>query len=195
MPNKLFVYNLEYLDIGQAIGRFGWPTNLTPDPEITMLPITSKQDVFNALDGYLAKRMVFNRVLFQTHGDAGLAWFGNDEIHDYSWKWFENKGYEKLFPTYSRIYFDGCDIADGKEGVKFLRAAGRVFLKGQGGEVVGWTSFGLGLPGIVPFIGGHTIHPFGDVVKVIFAPGDTVGTLAPPPETPAEDPPYYPGGA
>ena len=191
MPNKLFIYNTEFWDMFRQLHRFDPMT----DTDVTFLPATDRRAVHRGLDNFLAKRMVFDRVLFQTHGDSGLIWFGDDPLYTSSWASYEGKGYERLFPTYARIYFDGCNVGDGEEGVKFLRAAGRVFLKGMGGEVTAWSSFGLGLPAFVPFIGGHTIHPCGHIVKVKFAPGDTVGTLESPEEAPVEEATYYPGGA
>jgi hypothetical protein len=191
----LYIYNSGLLDITQAIGRFGWPSDLVRNPEITMMPVGSKQAALDGLDRLVAKQMIFNRLLVQTHGNSGLIAFGEDHIFDITWDDFRGKGYDTLFPSYSRIYFDGCNVAEGTEGVKFLRAAGSVFLKGMGGEVTGWTSFGLGLPGIVPFIGGHTIHPSGHLVKVTFAPGDAEGTLEPQLELSPEELPYYSSGA
>ncbi|HVI84945.1 MAG TPA: hypothetical protein VNA86_06500, partial [bacterium] len=113
-----------------------------------------------------------------------------DPIYSFDWMdpdKFPKGKYDKLFPTYARIYFDGCDVADGQRGVRFLRAAGRVFLKGMGGEVMGWNSFGLGIPGWVPFIGGHTVHPGGHLVKVRFAPGDDNGTVVDEPSESSDD--------
>jgi hypothetical protein len=122
--------------------------------------------------------MIFDRMLIQTHGDHGLIWFGNDQIFDDDWRsGFGDGNYDKLFPTYARIYFDWCDVAEGGIGVEFLRAAGRVFLKGMGGEVIGWTSFECGLRGWIPFVGGHTVQYSGHIVRVRFAPGDLDGKL------------------
>ena len=174
MPKKLYIYDdSSFYDRWQADGRFS-----SDDADICTLPASSMSDVIQGLDRFLSKGMVFHRMLFQTHGDSGVIWFDNDYIEPDNWrKSFARGGYDKLFPTYARIYFDGCDVADGDKGVEFLRAAGRVFLKGMGGEVTGWTSFGLGLPGWIPFIGGHTVHPSGHIVTIRFAPGDTEGTL------------------
>jgi hypothetical protein len=165
MPNKLYIYDKSsWQDALQAAGRFDFA-----DKGVVTLPIASRQDVLDGLDKLLSKGATFDRMLIQTHGNTGRIWFGDDKMWDTSWKtYFSNRKYERLFPAESRIYFDGCDVAAGGMGVEFLRAAGRVFLKGMGGEVVGWTSSGLGLPGWWPFIGGHTIHISGQLVRIRF---------------------------
>jgi hypothetical protein len=188
MPRKLYVYDkTDYLDRWQSSGRFS-----RRDDDVRILPVSSVQDLLDGLDRFLSAGLVFDRMLVQTHGNSGRILFGNQNVWDITWRdEFGNRGYDRLFPTFARIYFDGCNVAKGGDGVEFLRAAGRVFLKGMGGEVVGWTSFGLGLPGWIPFIGGHTIHPAGYIVRVRFAPGDLDGQLNPDDYT--IEMPYYPG--
>jgi hypothetical protein len=133
-----------------------------------------------ALTRFVNEGTTFDRALLQSHGDTGTMWLGNDAIH--SWD-FAKMGiehpdfFDRLFNADAWVYFDGCDVADGESGEKFLRAAGKLFLKRKGGRVTGWTSGGLGIPGWVPFIGGHTVHPAGNLVTVRFGPGDTVGTV------------------
>jgi hypothetical protein len=177
MPKKLYIYSTDdYLNKWQAGGRFR-----SDDADVVTLPVGGLREMLHGLDAFLAKGIVFDRMLIQAHGDSGLIWLGNDPFYDTSWPDLEKKGYDKLFPTYARIYFDACDVADGEDGEKFLRAAGRVFLKGMGGEVFGWNAFGLGLPGWIPFVGGHTVFPAGHIVRIRFAPGDPIGTLVPAP--------------
>jgi hypothetical protein len=150
MPRKLYIYDKSgFQDRWQANGRFR-----SDDDDIVTLAVGSKQDALDGLDRLLSKGMVFDRMLIQSHGDHGLIWMGENQIIDSDWKNdFGPGNYDKLFPAYARIYFDGCDVAEGGLGVEFLRGAGRVFLKGMGGEVNGWTSLGLGLPGWIPFLG------------------------------------------
>jgi hypothetical protein len=187
IPRKLFIYDeTGFEDRWQAHGRFR-----SDDDDVVTLPVGSRQDAVDGLDKLLSKGMVFDRMLIQSHGDHGLIWFGKNQIISSDWKSsFGDGNYDESFPTYSRIYFDGCDVAAGGMGVEFLRAAGRVFLKGMGGEVIGWTSFGLGLPGCIPFVGGHTVHPAGHLVRVRFAPGDDDGTVI---DEPSEVVLPYPG--
>jgi hypothetical protein len=67
-----------------------------------------------------------------------------------------------LFPSPARIYFDGCNVAEGGAGTDFLIDVGATLLTKGGGETIGWTTLGHGVPGWVPFIGGHSLH-FGDL--------------------------------
>ena len=104
-----------------------------------------------------ASGATFNRVLFQTHGGPGKIWFGSEVLDKETLK-TQFASYVGLFPTATRIYFDGCNVAKGGDGTDFLIAAGYVFLQIGGGETFGWVNVGHGLPGWVPFFGGHTIH-------------------------------------
>src|SRR5689334_4652404 len=119
MLKKLYIYDATSLhDRFQAAGRFE-----PGDDDIQTLPAKAVSDVIVALKGFLSKGMVFDRMLFQTHGFSGRIWFDNDSIFPFTWDdSFAGNGFAKLFPTYSRIHFDGCDVADGDIGVRFLRA-------------------------------------------------------------------------
>ena len=144
--------------------------------EVYPLPVGSSQELRDRLDDLVAKGLVFARMLVQTHGEPGEIRFGEyphgTTIYWRNWETdFSNRNYEKLFPTFAKIYFDGCNVAQTDSGSKFLIAAGRVFLKGMGGVVSGWTDYGWGYPGWVPFIGGPTIHPGGTFKEFTFRPG------------------------
>lgn len=173
MPKKLYIYDkTSFHDRLQAAGRFD-----LADTGVVTLPVGSIPEVLNGLDQLVAQRATFDRMLVQTHGNTGRVWFGDDVVWNDTWaSRFAGRSYDKLFPAPSRIYFDGCDIADSRLGLEFLRAAGRVFLKGMGGEVIGWTSMGLGIPGWWIF-GGHTLHLTGKPVRIRFDRGDTDGTI------------------
>jgi Domain of unknown function (DUF4347) len=164
MPKKLYVYDSGgFQDRMQAAGRF-------EGQGVVTLPVSSIRQLIDGLDKFVASGATFDRMLIQTHGNTGHIYFGDESIWDTTWsgKDFTNRKFEKLFPLSSRIYFDGCDVAAGGVGTEFLRAAGQLFLKGGGGEVMGWTSAGLGLPGWWPFIGGHTIRVSGHLVTIRF---------------------------
>ena len=66
-------------------------------------------------------------------------------------------------------------VADGDDGWEFLEAAARTFFRSAGGNVFGWTSKGLGMPSIIPFIGGHTEHLWCDIRGVVITPADDGG--------------------
>jgi hypothetical protein len=189
MPKKLYIYDKDsFQDRMQAAGRFD-----SNDTDIVTMPVGSMQDVLDGLDKLLAKGAVFDRMLIQTHGNLGRIWFGDDVMWSGEWKkYFDNRHYDKLFPTSARIYFDGCDVAKGGTGEEYLRVVGRIFLKGMGGEVIGWTSSGLGLPGWWPFVGGHTVRITGHIDRIKFdhanpdGKNDSDGSKVPDP--PSSDP-------
>jgi hypothetical protein len=120
----------------------------------------------------LKGRMVFTHVLFQTHGGPGRITIGSDHLYWVDFKvTMRDKGYDQLFPFYTLIYFDGCEVAGNDEGADFLIAVGGAWLRRAGGQVFGWTSPGYGFWGKLPLIGGHTQHYTGNVVRVFFRPG------------------------
>jgi hypothetical protein len=130
----------------------------------------------------------FNRVLWMTHGSPGAIHFSNDSTLSSAElrSDFSGKGYEKLFPKPTKMYFSGCNVAATKEcqgacpavkgalsnaGWDFLETAGRVFLHG-GGYTFAWTSLGRSWDhSFGRFVmGGHSIHFSGDVRYVTFGP-------------------------
>ncbi|MHC5537221.1 hypothetical protein ACYOEI_03175 [Singulisphaera rosea] len=174
MPKKLYIYDkTSFHDRMQAAGRFD-----TTDKGVVTLPVGSIPEVIRGLDELVSQGATFDRMLIQTHGNTGRIWFGDDVVWNDTWtSQFDGRNYDKLFPSPSRIYFDGCDIAGSALGLAFLKAAGSVFLKGMGGEVIAWTSMGLGMPGWWPFVGGHTLHLVGKPVTIRFARGGTEGSI------------------
>ena len=164
-PRKLYIYDKSSeIDRKQADGRFD-----DDDDDVlkigVSLGVVNLRKVFEQLSN---NNMRFNRVLFQTHGGPGRIWFGNQSVTAQVLK-AQFRDFTSLFPHPTRIYFDGCNVAEGGDGTDFLLAAGEVFLVG-GGETVGWTTLGHGVPGWVPFIGGHTLHFWGgdgDTIKRI----------------------------
>src|SRR5262245_10767836 len=152
MIKKLYIYDqTSSIDRSQASGRFD------ADEAITFPVSGGITQLRKLLDALVANGATFDRVLFQTHGGPGRILFGAERLTKETLK-TDFAGYTGLFPTYTRIYFDGCNVAEGGDGTDFLIAAGYVFLKVGGGETFGWVNVGHGLPGWVPFWGGHTIH-------------------------------------
>lgn len=176
-PNKLYIYDsTSEADVAQADGRFD------DDDEVISLGIPSRDVLVGALNGLLARRLTFSRVLFQTHGAAGCIKFNGMSIYDTTLKeYFAGKGYHALFPSYTRFYFDGCNVAEGTLGTEFFLKVGEIFLKLGGGEVFGYTSPGYGLSGWIPFLGGHTMHFSGELKKLYFKPGGVRFTPEPVP--------------
>jgi hypothetical protein len=117
----------------------------------------------------------YKAAIFLSHGKSGKVAFDGDELGVQQLKWyFENKGIEKLFPRYTRMYFAGCNVAEGDEGWAFLEAAGRTLLKVGGGLVFGWTSLGVAVPSWFRPGTGNIVHLWGDVRNVTIKPGGEV---------------------
>jgi hypothetical protein len=150
---KLYIYDTsDWIDRLQARGRFSGQHDVLTFG--IQNGIKGLLEVFNQL---LRTGQHFNRVVFQTHGSPGVIWFGDAAFTASGLKTHFQR-YSPLFPTFTRIYFDGCNVAKGADGTDFLIAAGEAFLRAGGGDVFGWKNLGSGMPGFLPFIGGHTIH-------------------------------------
>jgi hypothetical protein len=154
-PPLLHIYDPTDLLISltASVRRFNTPW-LTGN--LTQLPIRNGLvGLLNALDDLVSKRREFARCIFETHGESGTIYFGRERITGDTFRTFYNKrGYEKLFPyLWSRIYFNGCNIADIPNGWDFLDGAGSVFLKLGGGSTFAQTE--VGRPVIFT---GHVVH-------------------------------------
>lgn len=164
---KLYIYDKsDGIDRRQANGRFD------PGDDIVTLAVENIADLTQRLNQLAAANSTFDRLLIQTHGNSGKIFFGNTGVGAVNIGSIM-AGSEVMFPAWTRVYFDGCNVADGDAGWAFLEEAGKVLLKKAGGITYGWTSLGFGLPGWLPFLGGHTVHPWGDTRYVTFAPGGT----------------------
>jgi hypothetical protein len=78
--------------------------------------------------------------------------------------------YSRLFPFYTRIYFDGCGVGRGNAGTEFLGAVGNILLSMGGGETFALEDDGAPIPGSWFPIGGHTYHT-SEVKRLYFRPG------------------------
>jgi hypothetical protein len=172
MAKKLYVYDsTSELDRDQAECRFGKSNDLVT------LPVASAAQLEVELIKLKNTGATFDRVVIQTHGNSGMIFFNHQALTGAGLKMqFAGKGFESMFPSYTRIYFDGCNVAEGSRGEQFLTTAGEIFLRNGGGEVMGFRSLGTAIPWWVPFIAGHTVHFNDGFVKIQFAPGGTVFT-------------------
>jgi hypothetical protein len=120
----------------------------------------------------------YSRVVFDTHGNAGMIFFGDDAI-----QWgdvsavFGKVDYSRIFPRFTRVYFDGCNVAEGDFGWLFLQEIAKVFCRAGGGVVFGWTSKGYALSAW-----GHTaphkwFHPSGKVRYVVAKTGGVIDDM------------------
>ncbi len=149
--------------------------------DVVSVPVSSIADLHIQFTSLLNMKMVFDRAVVQTHGNWGHIFLmeknGQKKRKEISASLlttlFNGKNFDNLFAKNARLYFDGCKIAAGEQGWKFLEAAGRIFLQ-KGGECFGWTSDGYTKPGWIPFIGGHTVHHGGFVRTVIVGNGGKI---------------------
>src|SRR5262249_31480945 len=123
----------------------------------------------------------FTRAVFDTHGNSGGItfngqWLTADVLRDS----FEGRGYDTLFPFMGRIYFSGCNVAEGDAGWSFLEAAARAFLRRGGGVAFGHTSKGFAVTDWAAAFGGalfawkyggHVLHLTGESRYVGVPPG------------------------
>jgi hypothetical protein len=149
-------------------------------PNTYMLPLQGRKDTGGAgptlaawFDFLVKNGMTFGSAVFITHGGSGKLRIDGDDLGVNQWQWYFNgKGHEKLFPKPdSKLYFAGCNVAEGDDGWKFLEAAGTVLLRQAGGLSYGWTSLGIAAPSYLRGIGGHAVHLWGDVRYVEIGPG------------------------
>ncbi len=110
-----------------------------------------------ALDALVAAHSTYDRILFETHGAPGVIGFGDDDIDSCWLTGAIKKNYNSLAALNARVYFNGCNVAEGKAGWAFLEAAATLFLCPGGGQVFGQTSAGFGNP-----FTGHVVHLWGD---------------------------------
>jgi hypothetical protein len=134
-----------------------------------------KEGFITAVNQLVAAGTPYDRVVVETHGGPGFIKFGDDKIYDITLRARFTGNYSRLFPLYTRMYFNGCSVGDGGDllGWGFLETAGKIFLKG-GGRVFAHTSAGYAFPGWLPFIGSHTVHFSGDTRYVDIGPGGVV---------------------
>ena len=138
----------------------------------------------DTFEKFLSDGLTFRRVTFETHGNEGAIFFGDEKYNrqiDAKVLKSSFTGYDALFPEYAKLMFSGCNVADGAAGWPFLETAAQVFLTRSGGKTAGWTSvgfaWGANLPGILGGViydhiyAGHVWHPWGDLHTVWMGPG------------------------
>jgi len=131
-------------------------------------------DLVRGLDALAAGGQRFAQILFETHGSPGVIGFGDESICA-GWlrENLKTRHYETLCLPDTKVYFNGCNVAEGDEGWDFLEAAGEVFLRTEGGTVFGQNSLGWGNP-----FNGHVVHFWGKVRTVYVAKGGFITARA-----------------
>ncbi len=121
------------------------------------LGITSIDNLVSELDRLVSDGRTFDRVLFETEGNAGMIFFDNECITANWWGGRPlGRQWSSITTANARVYFNGCNVAEGDCGWAFLEAVAAVLLTPGGGEVFGQTSVGFANP-----FSGHVIHLWG----------------------------------
>jgi hypothetical protein len=123
---------------------------------VDTLACSAGTDLAPGLDRLKAAGQTFDRILFETHGSPGRIYFGDQYIDGGWWRSAVSKGWTSIAAIGARVYFNGCNVAEGANGWSFLEAAAAVFLTPGGGQVFGQTSLGFGNP-----FNGHVVHLWG----------------------------------
>lgn len=133
----------------------------------------------NSWDGFVkSPGGPYSRVVFDTHGNKGMIFFKHEAVlwGDVS-RIFGGVDYGRIFPSFTRVYFDGCNVAEGDFGWLFLQEIAKALCGKGGGVVFGWTSKGYALS-----VWGHTaphkwFHPWGKVRYVVAKPGGFIDDM------------------
>ena len=133
--------------------------------EVNQLPVSDVGDLLSALLGLKRQGASYDRILFETHGSPGKIWFGDQAVSTQFWRSSKTLNFSSIVKHGARIYFNGCNVAEGNEGWKFLASAAEVFLNPGGGEIFGQTSIGFGNP-----FTGHVVHLWG-TTRVLYVDG------------------------
>ena len=102
-----------------------------------------------------------SNVFFETHGSPGCIYLGNKLISADWWRSVTDRNYTILITANARVYFNGCNVAEGASGWDFLEAVVAVLLTPGGGEVFAQTSIGFGNP-----FNGHVVHLWGSTRRL-----------------------------
>ena len=126
------------------------------------LPVVSiEQDLIGELERLVAEGQRFTRIVFDTPGRGGRIRFGDWAI---TAAWIRaslaKRGFDALCAPDARIYFKGCDAAEGEAGWDLLAATAEIFLGCGGGKVVGQVPGRDGKPahGSLPWGRLKTLH-------------------------------------
>ncbi len=164
MATLLHIYDAEDMMIrAGALVRWGW------NMDIHRVPIYGGQEALKvALDELVADGKEYTHALFETHGNSGVIFFNGQALNAEKLRTtYTGMGYEKIFPFWNtRIYFNGCNVADDPNGWEFLDAAGRIFLQKGGGVTFAATELGRMI-----LLTGHIYHIGSRTSYSVFLPG------------------------
>jgi hypothetical protein len=173
-------------DTGFFVGAFE-----RPDKQFRqyLLPVKSIEQLRGGLDALIWQRHTFRCILISAHGypgaikipQSGKSWNYSD--HSLG----EPGRFSQLFHGYGVVAFEGCNVAAGDDGKKFMIKVGEEFLRNFGGTVTGCTKYMVGNTGLLNVLfrlatssqssptvrgGAFPLNPFGNSFRTaIFGPG------------------------
>ena len=176
MHDLLHIYDAE-----EWLSRTSEPFRHNSNDMIQIGVRGGKAGLIRVLDTLVTQQRTFLRCVFSTHGNSGNIYFDGQPLGVSTLQEFAKKAtYSQLFPLTTRMYFNGCNVADGDKGWRFLDAAGNAFLQRMGGVTFGHTSKGFAMHPLVlgiatmPFLAGKVVHFWGDTRYSVIAPGGNV---------------------
>lgn len=137
--------------------------------EANRYAIAGEDDLIVTLDGLVRSARRFDRILFDSHGGPGFIEFGDRSIHADWWRQVEGRNWGNLTTANARVYFNGCNIAQGPARWVFLEAVAAALLNPGGGEVFAHTSIG-----IANMFFAHVVHFTGTTRRVIAGPNGRI---------------------
>jgi hypothetical protein len=164
MPSKYVIYD-------SADSGFLMSASTAPDFAAkhgwTAVGVGSLRQFTDALDGLRSSGVKLDQLRITTHGRSGLIVFGTDPLISANiGPRLAGRGYEDLFAPGANVYLDGCNVAEGRDGTKFLKKLGELFFVKVSGSIQASTSFGFGVP-----FGLDVVHFWGDTKTLYYSPG------------------------
>jgi hypothetical protein len=141
-------------------------------PEATVVVVQSYAEFVTLLTAFRDTGRRIGRLEVFSQGAPGCIGLAQDVLDTAGVRALRGRGFNTVFAPGARIFFGGCNLADGVKGVTFLKEFGTTFLLHAGGSVAATTSLGLALgryPG-----NGKTHLLWGDTVRLVF---DTAGKV------------------
>jgi hypothetical protein len=132
----------------------------------TALGVKNIENLRATFDWLRNSKIRIEALVIETHGTPGAIYFGDETLTISNVDgWLAGRGYEELFENGARVFLNGCNVAEGENGVGFLRMLGNIFFKKSYGAIGGSTSWGL------PFFNGKIYHLWGDTVRLYYQGG------------------------
>jgi len=133
--------------------------------------INSLADFETFLRSFRDPGRTMGRLEFNTHGKPGRVSLGSDGLTAKAIVDMRPQHFHKAFAKDARVFFHGCNVAEGRKGEEFLEAFAQTFFIGGGGRVGASTSLGFGTGN---WVNGKVYHLWG-MTKYVTA--DSAGKI------------------